>query len=129
MYLNDRLYEIDQLSSKRDADIDYDAGDLTTDGNWHELDLSSIVGSRECSVKLYVALVDDAVGSSIQFRANGDTYDVATCRTQVIGVQNDFYIEVPTDSDGIIEYKTSNLTFTTISISIKGWYPVYVIGG
>lgn len=129
LYLSDRLYEINEICGYRDATVDFDVGDLTTDGDWHSLDLSSIVGKHETLVKLFVQVNDGAVDSSIRFRPYGSTNFMGVCRTQVIDVYNDAHIECKTDSEGVIEYKASDVTFTAINITVTGWHPIYLIGG
>lgn len=102
--------------------VDFDEGDLTTDGAWHDLDLSSIVPSGATAVALRVVLTDDA-GQYIQFRKNGDSNDVAhpSVRTQVNAVAVIHQITVFCDSDQVIEYRTTSATWAQIDVTVYGW--------
>lgn len=104
--------------------FDFVVGDLTTDGNWHDLDLSSIIPVGAQSALLRVSVTDDAANSSIAFRENGNSnvYNDAIVSTQVSGVQIYGEIIVSCDSDGVVEYNATNTTFTTINILVRGWW-------
>lgn len=105
------------------ASVDVAVGSLTTDGSWHDLDLSSIVPAGASFVVLYVELKDDAASSSILFRKNGNSnaMNVGAITTQVANILTRGDIIVACDSNRVIEYLTSNLTFDTINITVKGW--------
>lgn len=102
---------------------DYTQAGLTTDGNFYDLDLSAIVPAGATWVYLRVSISDDAAGSSIQFRKNGSSggYDNPIVGTQVAAVSNHASFFVPCDSGRVIEYKGSNLAFTSIGIAVLGW--------
>ena len=107
------------------SSFDYTEADLTTDGGWYDLDLSSIItSSAATAVALRVTIQDDAAGSYVQFRKNGNsnTTNVSTLRTQVANVSIDGDLIVPLDSNRTIEYRTSNTTFSNIYIAVKGWW-------
>lgn len=106
------------------SNVDFTLTDLTTDGAWHDLDLSGIVPPKAKTVKLFVVIRDDAVSSYIQFRKNGNTnvFNRTIVRTQVVNEYNDAEITVSCDSNRIIEYQARNTTFTNISITVKGWF-------
>lgn len=106
------------------ATADFTASDLTTDGNWHDLDLSSIVPAKATAVAVRVYVKDDAAGSFIQFRRNGATNKAvaAVVRTQVSDVYSDGFVIVACDSASKIEYRTSNVSFTALNIVICGWF-------
>ncbi|MBN1823915.1 MAG: hypothetical protein JW803_06325, partial [Endomicrobiales bacterium] len=101
---------------------DYD--DLDTDGEWHDLDLSSIVPADAKAVLLYVAMRDDTVQVAISLRREGNTNlaNVGQLANQVVNawVTSDYII--PCNSDRVIEYQTDNTTFTDLSITVKGWW-------
>ena len=101
----------------------FDEEDLTTDATWNDLDLSSIVGKGIKLVHLYVAISDGAAGSVLGFRQNGNVnaWNAGFVRTQVADVYMDADIFVLTDASGIIEYYGSDLDFTTIDITVRGW--------
>ena len=106
------------------ASNDFEKEDLTTDGTWNDLDLSSIVPANAEAVLLYVAIDDDAVSSQIAFRKNGNTNEQALgrVRVQVANVYVDADMVISLDSNRVIEYKATNTTFTGISICVKGWW-------
>lgn len=103
---------------------DFTDASLTTDGTWRDLDLSSIVPAGAVMVLLRVVVEDDAAESYLQFRKNGNSnsYAVNGVYTQVSGVLIEDSIPVFCDSSRVIEYRGSNLTFTSISIDVIGWY-------
>jgi hypothetical protein len=103
---------------------DFTLASLTTDNTWRDLDLSVIVPSNSKAVALMVEVNDDAVGSYIGFRKNGNTssYNSVYTYTQVSGVLDSNVVIVFCDSNRIIEYIASNTTFTAINISVIGWF-------
>lgn len=102
---------------------DFDEGDLTQDGGWYDLDLSSIVPSGAIAVLLLVWIKDDAVNTVLQFRKNGnsDIYNTSILRTQVVNVFNDADTIVACDSNRVIEYKAS-AAITSLGIIVRGWW-------
>jgi hypothetical protein len=104
--------------------VDFAVGSLTTDGGWYDLDLSSIVPANAVAVDLLVEIQDDAVNSGLQLRKNGNSnaINVAIARTQVVNVSNYLNTTIPCDSSRVIEYSASNLTWTTINITVRGWW-------
>lgn len=108
------------------ASVDFDEGDLTTTGldEWRDLDLSSIVTAGAKAVVLNVLIVDDATNSQLQFRKNGNSNvnNVFRLRTQVIGHGMQGMGIVSCDTSRVIEYAGSNLTFTSIDITVCGWF-------
>jgi hypothetical protein len=104
------------------ASVDYSKTDLTTDGSWNDLDMSSIVPSDAKCVLLRVSLKDDATGKYIIFRADGNEGgNQGGIRTQVANVTIQQNVLTPI-IDGIVEYSCSNTTFTAISIVVVGWW-------
>lgn len=97
---------------------------LTTDGAYHDLDLSSIVPAGAKMVCLRVLVEDNAAGSYVRFRKNGNTNDLnyGEIYTQVSGVLNSADIIVACDVNRVIEYKATSTTFTGISITVKAWW-------
>lgn len=103
---------------------DFQIGDLTTDGTWRDLDLSSIVPSGAVAVHLYVLVQDDSANKNIKFRKNGNAnnYNVSTVRSIVANQNSQQDIIVSCDSNRIVEYKASNTSWTQIIILVKGWW-------
>ena len=102
----------------------HDFSSFTTDGAWHDLDLSSILPAGTFAVLLYVKILDDAAGSYFAVRKNGNSNEINTgiARTQVANIINEAQMTVFVDSGRIVEYKASNLTFTSIDVSVLGWF-------
>jgi len=106
------------------ASYDWEVGDLTTDGSWHDLDCSSIVSSDAIAILFNVYIEDDAANSYIQLRKNGNSNDnaVNTLRTQVANQGIDGLFCISCDSNQVVEYRSTNTTFTSIQITILGWF-------
>ena len=106
------------------ANNDFDENDLTTDGTWNDLDLSSIVSAGAKVVLLSVQISDDAVSSKLSFRKNGNSNvaNISIIRTQVANVVRSTDLVVPCDSNRVIEYNGDNLAFAAILITVKGWW-------
>lgn len=104
--------------------VDFDVNDFTTDETWNDLDLSGIVDSGTTAVLLKVIVKDGAVESTMLFRKNGNSneHNAGGIQTQVVDVAMTSDIIVPCDSDGVIEYNGSNLTFSAIDVVVKGWW-------
>jgi hypothetical protein len=102
---------------------DFVVGDLTTDGNWNDLDLSSIVPSGAVAVLLHIQLNEDAV-RVVAFRRNGDPYNQPRSRigVHVASVLQYQDLIVQCDPSRVIEYKADNATWTGISIAVRGWW-------
>lgn len=103
---------------------DFETSDFITDGNWHELDLSNIVPEGTKAVCFLTYIIDDIVASHISFRKKGNTNTVNkfVSRTQLANVLMDGNGIVFCDTDRKIEYRTSNTTFSWITLTIRGWY-------
>jgi len=102
----------------------YDKDDFTTDGDWHDWDLSAIVPAGAKAVLLRIMLQDDAVASWLQFRENGNSnaYNYIIVRTQVANVVIDADAICSCDSDRVIEYRGADLAFTSTRVIVKGWW-------
>lgn len=105
------------------ASSDYEAGDLTMDSAWHDLDLSSIVPAGATMVALYVIIQDGATDSQVKFRKNGNSNVInrAQIRTQVVNGSIDGNMIVHCDQNRVIEYFI-NATLTICTIIVTGWY-------
>jgi len=105
------------------ANVDFSIGDFTTDGNWHDLDLSSIVPTGVNSIHFRVIITDDVAGSVLMFRKKGNTNErnIGAIRTQVANVNNESDFFITPDSNRIIQYKTSAVTFSLLNFIVRGW--------
>ncbi len=102
---------------------DFDEDDLTEDGNWNDLDLSSIVPSGATAVLLGVDITDDAVGSTILLRKNGNSNEVnmGIVRTQIAGVERSADRIVFCDVNQVIEYQATAVVWSSILFTVRGW--------
>jgi hypothetical protein len=106
------------------AAFDFAVGDLTTDGNWHDLDLSSIVPAGAVAVHLRVYAEDDVLKMSVLFRKNGNSNTINAGRVQTYNAnaRTTDDVIVALDSNRIIEYLASNVVWIDIKIVVAGWY-------
>lgn len=106
------------------TDWDYEVGDFTTDGDPHELDLSAIVPIGAKAVLLAVQITDDATGSYVLFKKNGNTNDFngSFLRTQTVNIINENDMIVFCDTDRKVVYKASNVAFLKLSVAVRGWW-------
>jgi len=99
--------------------------DLTTDGTWRDLDLSTPLTGFGASryVLLRVSIQDDAAASTLSFRLNGNSnaINISTIATQVANVVNYADMWVKIDSTRKIEYNASNLTWSAITITVRAF--------
>jgi len=105
------------------ASADFDQTDLTQDGAWHDLDLSSIVPVGVKVVSVNFQLSDTAAGSYMIFRKNGNSNSVTrtVIGTQVANVVTYSDGIVACDSGRVIEYLVSQ-AISSITITVKGWW-------
>jgi hypothetical protein len=103
---------------------DLDLAGMTTDGAWHDWDLSSIVPAGAVAVLLFSQVKDDATNSFLMFRKNGNSneYNVAANRTQEVSIYTGMQHTVFLDANRVIEYKATNTTFTDIYTVVSGWW-------
>lgn len=121
----DSAAEAEAFTDRGDpSSVDFETGDFTTDNTWKDLDLSSIVPAGVVAVLLHVAVKDDAVGSLLQFRKNGNSNARAISRVKTQVANIDFFVTiiVACDTNRVIEYLGDNLTFSTIEMTVLGWF-------
>jgi len=102
---------------------DFTVANFTTDGNWHDLDLSSIVPGGTKLVHMRIRLCTPSL-AGINFRKKGNTnaVNIATMKTQVASVYyyEDFF--VPCDANRIIQYLANDVSWTAIDVTVRGWF-------
>lgn len=103
--------------------VDFAVGVLTTDAQYHDLDLSGIVGAAVRLVHIQMSVQADRAGAGINLRTKGNTlsYNVFGYLQQVADVRATLEGWVVTDSAGKIQYYATNDTWTYLSISVRGW--------
>jgi hypothetical protein len=105
------------------ASHDFVVGDFTTDGNYHDLDLSTIVPANAKEVIISVEVRDDLAQQAVVIKKKGYMSDTTSpsIKTQVANVSIADFFRVPIGSDGIVEYLISNTTWTSISVDVVKW--------
>lgn len=103
---------------------DFTKVDLTTDGNWHELDMSSVIPKGAIAAVLAVRVLDDGVGNSLTIRPKAHSYPYHRFRNyqDTINQASSEQGIVFFDTDRAIEYLGSNVEFTSIEITVIGWW-------
>lgn len=106
------------------ADHDYRTGDLTTDGAWHDMDLSGIVPAGARAVTLRVWLMDNLTAQAFVFRTNGNAnaYNAAVVRLQAANTRISQDKIIALDANRVIEYFASNTVWNEYYITVKGWW-------
>lgn len=108
----------------RIAEHDYVKDDFDIDGNWHELDLSGIVGEGRRLVLLYIELKSLAASNQVFFMsAEGEpSLNRIWMLTQVANrvIANDRWVY--TDENGIVKYNIQDVVWTTINVSVRNWF-------
>jgi hypothetical protein len=102
---------------------DWTVGNFTTDYTWRDLDCSSIVPAGATAIHFRVSLDDGVVGSLFQLRENGNsnTRNLTLQRIQVANKYIDADMWCSCDSNRVVEYRGSNVTFSAIDVTIRGW--------
>ena len=103
---------------------DFTTLDFTCDGNWHDLDLSSILPKGNILLRFELLIEDNAINSLIEFRNNGNVNDinVTALRTQVSNIPTNNNMHVLCDSNRLIEYRCTNTTWSAITLVVLGWF-------
>jgi len=106
------------------AAYDYVKTDLTLDGAWHTLDLSSLVPKGAAAVFLVGHLEGAAIDWGIKFKKNGQTNDVNHGGMETIraNIERHRSSIVSLDSDRKIEYRADNQAWTTLNLAVRGWW-------
>ena len=103
---------------------DYVATNLTKDGAWHDLDLSSIVPAGTKLILLRVGVVHSTGGQRVRFRKNGISNDMNTGDVWAPNT-NPFTADILVccDGDRKIEYFASSTgTWSTLNVTVGGWW-------
>lgn len=102
---------------------DYRVGDFDVDYNWHDMDLSSIVGVGARLVLIRITLKDAPAEQQLKFRTKGYTGDFNNVWATTIYGDNEFdhNFWILTDASGVIQYSTWGVTYTKIDFVVRGW--------
>lgn len=104
--------------------VDYTKDTLTADDNWHDLDISSIVGATQRLVLLNSHLRDNAGGKEMLMRTKGNVNEIniAPCGTIKADKTCSRNMFLHTDKNGVVQYKIESGVWAYIDLVIRGWY-------
>lgn len=102
---------------------DWNAGTLTMDGNWNDLDLSSIVPAGAKSVTLIIMYMATSAANTLQIRTKGfaQAGNIQALKVPVIAQAGYVQRTVYPDSDGVIEYKATVANWITLDVTVNAW--------
>ncbi|GAI20613.1 unnamed protein product [marine sediment metagenome] len=103
---------------------DFELGDFTLDGNWHDLDLSSIVPEGTKAIAMYVLLRTTSTAKYLIFREKGNAYEknIAMLQTVIanVPIRGDYIVSL--DANRKIEYIGTPNVINLIRFCVKGWW-------
>lgn len=106
------------------AAVDFVKTDLTRNGTWQTLDLSSIIPPAAKGVLLKARIQAAPVGNRIRFRKKGNTNEKNTLSYPTLAAniihRPDGVCAVNSNSE--IEYNADNITWTTLDLVVRGWW-------
>jgi len=104
------------------AGFDFATGDFTKDGNWHELDIDSIVPAGAKIAHWHVKIYRAGTAGSIAWRAKGQPVDgrtvITACHTINDNWPKQFWVDVGDDRK--IEYQLNPGVWTNIDLVCLG---------
>jgi len=100
--------------------VDANEGDIITDGNWNNLDLSSVTPKGQYLLNLRVRISDSSTGRSISFRSGRGTsgFNRSVCESIIANQSLEFDIWVQA-SNGVIQYLSNGIDICRITV--KNW--------
>ena len=103
---------------------DFEKAALTTDGTWRTLDLSGIVPSTAKAIILMGHLMGNGVDWKIRFRTKGNSNEInhAGLETLRANVNRHRTAIVALCGSREIEYNADNQAWTTLNLSVRGWW-------
>ena len=104
-----------------DWDFELAEGDFTTNGTTQDLDLSTIVPSTCVRVDYTMTMKDNLATSYFTTRNAADTFYTYVLYTRIADVTNTS-IGNGEVSGQVMKYRTTNTTFTHITMLITGWW-------
>lgn len=121
---SDITYTLGYTDRGDPSSVDYDQTDLTADGTWNDLDLSSIVPAGVKLVDILLSIEGTTKGSEILLRKNGNTNAINTTGVTLTIANSELHADcqVSCDSSRVIEYNASSSGINVIEITVKGWW-------
>lgn len=103
---------------------DWSTATLTENGTWNDLDCSAIVPDGAKAIIFFIHASDDTAAGEITLRKKGNinTYNVGGLTHQVANVSTQSQIIIPCDVNRVIQYWITNKVWSTIRITICGWF-------
>jgi len=104
---------------------DWNVGDFTIDGAYHDFDLSGILPVTASWVYMKMKLKNTNVSEQIHFRKNGNVNVHGNVSPNILVAGVNHFIErwIPCDSSQIIEYSATNAgTWNNLDLVILGWH-------
>jgi len=103
---------------------DFDKFDLTSDDDWHDLDLSGIVPVGVSAVLFRAYIRSGGIGNYFHLRRRGNENNIAIpgFRTQREDNYNDQALICAVDDERFIQYLASNVNWTDLTLIILGWF-------
>jgi len=105
------------------AAVDKVKADFITDNTWRDLDLSAIVPAGAKAILIRIHLYGTTATAFCSLRKNGNTNAINVSTTYLYATpgrtKDDVWV-IP-DSNRLIEYCISNITWTTIELTVGGW--------
>lgn len=105
------------------ATSDWDEGDLTADGSWHDLSLSAIVPAGAALVLLRVVLIAGSGDEGQCYFRKADISSLVNV-SAVMEISDDQGrdVWVTPDGNGKIEYKLDFVNTPEVDITVAGWF-------
>ena len=102
---------------------DFTLATLSTDGDYHDIDFSSIISAGAKVAHLFCGVQDNDAGRYMYFRKKGNVNAAAVSNIQTQGSQIYNYQDmwVTLDENLKAEYQASDTTFTSIVLTVRGW--------
>ena len=108
----------------------WDASEVDLSGvalTWTDLNLSALVPTGTILVYLRIVILDDVIGSWVQFANKDHQGDAATLpriSTQAVAVTNEAIIIVPCNAARLISWRSDiiNTAWTSVLVKILGWW-------
>lgn len=103
---------------------DWELSDLVEDGNWHDLNLSSIVPDAATQVKFQLTHRSTTVNDRFMLRQNGNvnTYNISVLRCYVANLYSDHLFLVTPDLVRKVEYRFVGVGCDFLRMTVCGWW-------
>ena len=115
---------VDFIDRGDPASADFTQATLIEDNDWHDLDLSGIVGAaaKLVLIRFQIQVDDTGLGAFIREKGNANTVNAGKLYSQAVNVYHAGECLVMTDATGKCEYLFANGTWNMITITVGGWY-------